>query len=219
MSGYSATDTDRRLANLVQIGRVSDVDTARGLAVVDMDGPATDWIPWVTLRAGGDRTWWCPEVGEQVLVVAPSGELASAVIVGALYQDAHPEPADSDDVHRTVYKDGTVVEYDRAAHQYKIDVSASSGSVVVICKTATVQASEKVDVDTPNANFSGNVTIEKTLTYKGGMQGSNSTGGAAATVNGGVKFQGGELTHNGKDVGSTHTHTAQGANAITTPPN
>lgn len=206
MSGYSATDTDRRMANTITIGRIKAVDTAKGLAQVDLDGPGTDWIPWTAARAGGDRTWKCPEVGEQVVVAAPGGELANAVIIGSLYQNEFNEPADSADIDRTVYKDGTVVEYDRAAHQYKIDVSASSGSVVVICKTAAVQASESVTLDTPDVFAKGNMTVDGMLTYKGGMAGTNGAGGKAATITGGINFQGGELTHDGKNIGSTHQH-------------
>jgi phage baseplate assembly protein V len=214
---YAQTETDRRLGNVVQIGRVLAIDPARGLAQVDLDGPLTDWIPWTTVRAGADRAWWIPEEGEQVVVVAPSGELANAVIIGCLFQDAHPEPADTPDVHRMVYKDGTVIEYDRAGHQYKIDVSASGGNVLVICNNATIQASDSVLIDTPETTCTGNLTVQKRLTYMGGMVGTTG-GGAAATITGGVNFQGGELTHNGKDVGSSHTHPGD-SGGTTGPPN
>jgi phage baseplate assembly protein gpV len=38
-------------------------------------------------------------------------------------------------------------------------------------------------------------------------------------INGNLDFQGGSITHDGVPIDNTHTHTAQGANAITTPPN
>ncbi|AWM87372.1 phage baseplate assembly protein V [Microvirga sp. 17 mud 1-3] len=209
---YAGTDTDRRLGNVISIGRIKAVDPAKGLAQVDMDGPDTDWIPWATARAGGDRTYWCPEVGEQVVVAAPSGELGNAVIIGCLFQDAHPEPADSADTHRTVYADGTVVEYDRAAHAMKIDVSASSGTVTVICKTATVQASESVTIDTPETTCTGNLTVAKSLTMGGG--------GGSVNITGPVAINGPTLTHNGKEVGSTHTHSGvQSGGSSTGAPN
>lgn len=196
MSMYAATDTDRRLANVISIGRIMAVDPAQGLAQVDMDGPNTDWIPWVTPRAGGDRTYWCPEVGEQVVVAAPSGELGNAVIIGALFQDAHPEPAASADIHRTVYADGSVVEYDRAAH--RLTVNVGSGQVVVVCNQATVQAAEAVTLDTPETLCTGNLTVAGNFTM--------GNSGNTATITGNVAITGGSLTHNGKNVGSTHTH-------------
>lgn len=192
---YAATDTDRRLANIIQIGKIKAVDAANGLVQVDLDGPDTDWIPWVTPRAGGDRTWWAPEVGEQVLVAAPSGELGNAVIVGSLYQDAHAEPAAVLTVHRTIYADGTVVEYDRATHTLladlgdnKIKIDRSEIMLQVGSVSITLTASGIAIV--------GNVTID-------------GVGGGTATVNmdGNFAITGTTLTHNGKAIGSTHAHT------------
>lgn len=124
-NGYALTETDRRLANIVTIGTVKAVDAANGLLQVDLDGPESEWIPWTVSRAGGDRSWWAPEVGEQVVVAAPSGDLGGAVVLGSLYQDDYPEPATSLDVHRIIYSDGTIVEYDRAAHQLLANLGAS----------------------------------------------------------------------------------------------
>lgn len=192
---YAATDTDRRLANVVQIGRVKAVDAANGLAQVDLDGPDTDWIPWTTSRAGSDRSWWCPEVGEQVLVAAPSGELGNAIIVGCLYQDANPEPADNADVHRTVYADGTVVEYDRSAHRLLADLG---DSLVRVDRTEVLlQVGDvKISITASGIAITGNLSID-------------GVGGGTATVNmdGNFAITGTTLTHNGKSIGSAHTHT------------
>jgi len=191
---YAATDTDRRLANVIQIGRVKAVDAATGLAQVDLDGPDTDWIPWTTLRAGGDRTWWAPEVGEQVLIAAPSGELGNAVIIGSLYQDAHPEPASALTVHKTIYADGTVVKYDRASHTLLADLGDSQIKVdrsEVLLQVGSV----KISVTASGITLVGNLTID-------------GTGGGTATVNmdGNFAITGTTLTHNGKSIGSTHAH-------------
>lgn len=188
---YAATDTDRRLGNVIQMGRISAVDPAKGLVQVDFDGATTDWIPWTAPQAGGNRTWSCPDVGEQVVVAAPSGELGNAVVIGSLFQDAHAEPSDNADISRTIYKDGTVVEYDRAGHVYKIDLSASSGSVVIVCKTANVQASESATIDTPETTITGNATIQGGLTVAGTTTLAN-------------------VTSNGKNVGSNHQHANSG---------
>ncbi|QOE32743.1 baseplate spike protein [Achromobacter phage Mano] len=204
---YQNTEADRRLSNIVRLGTIESLDEGGATVTVNLgDGLTTTSLPWVTLRAGPDRTWWAPEPGEQVVVLSPSGDLAQGVVLPAVYQDAHPAPANSKDVHRVEYQDGSVVQYDRAAHQLLVDVSAASGSVLIICNTATVQAAESVTIDTPETTCTGNLTVQKKLTYLGGMAGSNNTGGKAATITGGINFQGGELTHDGKNVGSTHTH-------------
>lgn len=42
----------RLLANIIRIGIVSDVDLANGLCRVKMGNLKTDWLNWLTLRAG-----------------------------------------------------------------------------------------------------------------------------------------------------------------------
>jgi len=55
------------------------------------------------------------------------------------------------------------------------------------------------------------------LTYVAGLVGSGGEGSAAQIT--GVFNVIGQILANGKRVDDTHTHTAQGANAVTTPPN
>lgn len=72
------------------------------------------------------------------------------------------------------------------------------------------------EVDAPTSLFTGAVTIQGLLTWLAGMAGSTASG-VAATITGVINFFG-SLTSNGKAIDSTHTHTAQGATAVTTPP-
>ena len=184
---HTAAEFDRRLANVVRVGTITALDAASALVRVSLgDGLITDWLPWLTHRAGPDRTWHAPEPGEQVVVLSPSGELDQGVVLPALYQDAHPEPANSADVHRTVYADGSVVEYDRAAH--RLTVNVGSGSVVVNCATATVHASDSVTLDTPETQCTGNLTVAKALAV-------NNADGVAypSTINGTLRVQGGDV--------------------------
>lgn len=126
--GLVRAETSRRLANTVRLGRVVDLDEAHARVKVQTGANTTTWVPWTTGRAGPDRDWAAPEPGEQVLLLSPQGDLGQAVVVPGIYQDAHPAPADSADVRRTVYRDGTVHEYDRAAHWHLLDLRAPSGS-------------------------------------------------------------------------------------------
>lgn len=111
-----ATETDRRLANVVRIGTVFEADYQKARVRVAFGSAVSDWLPWVTFRAGGDHTWWAPEVGEQVVVLSPSGEPSSGAVLGSLFSTDHPAPADRPTIHRTTYEDGAVIEYDRKNH-------------------------------------------------------------------------------------------------------
>jgi len=127
-------DLERRVSGIAALGTVAETDyeRARVRVQLDDDGELTDWLPFATPRAQGDRTWHPPETGEQVLLVSPEGDLAQALVVGAVHRDAQPPPADRPTVDRVVYKDGTVDEYDRDANKRTLDLTASGGSFEVL---------------------------------------------------------------------------------------
>lgn len=202
-AGYALTDTDRRLGNVVSIGTVSAV--SGNLARVNLGGAVTGLIPWTTQRARGDRDWRALEVGEQVVVAAPSGELGNAVIVGSLFQDAYPEPSSSADVRRTIYSDGTVVEYDRSAHQLLADLGDSkvrANRSEILLQVGDV----KISITASGVAIVGNLSINGV------------SGAATVTMDGNFAITGSTLTHNSKSIGSTHAHTGVQAGASNTGP-
>jgi phage baseplate assembly protein V len=139
------TDSSRRVNNMIRYGVVKEADYPKGLIRVEMqDGEIlSDWIPWVTLRAGKDRFWWAPEEGEVMLVLAPSGELANAVALPAAFSNEN-QNADRETVQRQTFDDGTVVEYDREAHRLTMDVKGD----------VKIKATGKIDIEAD-----GNVKI------------------------------------------------------------
>jgi phage baseplate assembly protein V len=121
-----ATEGDRRLSNIVQFGTVEEVDYASGTARVRMGDVVTAPLPMVALRAGGNRSWAPYEIGEQVCLLAPSGNLSGGVIFGALFSEAAPANGASADLHRTTYANGAVIEYDRAANHFRMHLAGGS---------------------------------------------------------------------------------------------
>ncbi|NMK48058.1 Gp138 family membrane-puncturing spike protein [Achromobacter sp. Bel] len=77
-----------------------------------------------------------------------------------------------------------------------------AGDLTFQVKTWTVQA-EQTTFNTP-------VLINGPLTYTQGMAGEGGEGGASMRIRGGVAYQGGAITHNGKDIGDTHRHAYAG---------
>jgi phage baseplate assembly protein V len=197
---WAQAETERILANMIRIGVVAELDDAKARVKVRTGGLVTDWLPWLTHRAGATRTWSAPRPGEQVLVISPYGDPAQAVALPAIYQNAHPAPSTTQDEERVVFPDGSVVTYDSASNTLQIDV-AGAAKVIVNCKEATVNAATKVTLNTPETYCTGNLTVQKALNVQG-----NGVGGAVATITGNMAITGSSLTHNGKDIGSTHTH-------------
>lgn len=124
------TEAERRISNLAMLGQVVALDAARARVRVRSGPITTGWLPFATVRAGEDRSWHPPEPGEQVVLVAPGGDLNQAVVVGSVYRADHPAPADSQNISRTVFKDGAVMEYDRAQHHWRLSVP-DGGKIVL----------------------------------------------------------------------------------------
>jgi phage baseplate assembly protein V len=68
----------RAVRDLIRTGAVSEIDTEQGLCRVQTGELVTNWLHWLTPRAGAARTWWAPSVGEQVLILSLAGELDTA---------------------------------------------------------------------------------------------------------------------------------------------
>lgn len=216
-------DLDRRVGNLLRIGTVAELDEAAARVRVASGGLLTDWLPWLTHRAGEDRTWHAPEVGEQVLILAPGGELDRGVVLPAIYQDAYPPPAAVKTRHRTEYKDGGFIEYDRGAHHYRLDVPAG-GNIVLHIGASTLTLTDSgatletpaLLVDSPQSTFTGQVLVKGKLTYQGGMAGSGGSG-AAAQIAGSVAVTGGDFAADGYTL-KGHKHTGVDAGNSTSGP-
>lgn len=154
-------DLRRRLDNLVRVGTVAEVDLRRARVRVHYGAGApgdgleaqTDLIPWMVTRAGADRTWWAPTVGEQVLVLAPGGDLAGAVALPGLYQVAAPPP--SPDPGRRpleteatiVFSDGAIISYDVGAHVLRVELPDEGKVDIVgdVCVDGDVEATGEVE--------------------------------------------------------------------------
>ena len=139
---HDMSEAERRISNVALMGQVVALDTACARVRVQAGPITTGWLPFATLRAGPDRTWHPPEPGEQVLLVAPGGDLNQGVVVGSIYRADHPAPADSADVSRTLFKDGAVMEYDRAQHHWRLAVPAGDKIVLEIGAT-TLELSDQ----------------------------------------------------------------------------
>ena len=210
-------DLERRQANAIRYGTVAEVDYAKARVKIKSGNITTAWLPWAAGRASGaKRRWDPPEIGEQVAVISPGGDLAQGLVLPGVYQDSAAAPSSSADKDTTVYNDGTVIEYDRAAHALTADLQGTKlfadrnkieltigGTVLTLTASGTTIKTPQVTVDAPQSTFKGAVTIEGALTYAGGMTGS---GGSGASIQGPLAVTGGTVTHDGKNIGSTHTH-------------
>ena len=173
----------RLLRNLIRIGTVSAVKLDDGLCRVDTGNNTTDWLHWLTARAGKTRSWNAPSVGEQVLVLCLGGELDTGFVLPGIFSDAHPAPSASADALHWSFPDGAVIEYEPAN-------GALTASGI---QTATINAAVQVLLDSP--------LVECTQLLRTAQL--DVTGGG--TMKGDVTHTGGNLSSNGK-VLHLHKH-------------
>lgn len=156
-------DLPAEFEEMVRFGTVKSVDHATGRVVVQVGDLETDEIQWLERRAGSTRTWSPPSEGEQVVLLAPSGEIAGAIALGGLAQDTHPNVGDSTR-ELTQYADGAVVAYDPEAHQ--LDVELPADATIVIKSTGGVT----IDASSGGLTIKGDVTVDGKLEATGDVK-------------------------------------------------
>lgn len=192
------SDILRLLRNLIRIGTVNTVDLDRGLCRVDTGGNRTDWINWVSLRAGRTRMWWAPSEGEQVLILALGGELDTAFVLPGIFSDDFPAPSASADALHITFPDGAALEYEPATGALSVtgiktaDVQASE-SITASTKVVMVKAAKNITLDTPEVICTNKLTTGTLEVKKGG------------TMTGNIEHGGGSFSSNGVVV-DKHTH-------------
>ncbi len=155
----SLAELARLIENLIRFGTVAEVQVEPPRVRVKSGDITTAWRPWLNLRAGADREWDPPTVGEQVVLFSPSGNLAQGVALTGLFSDQIPANGDREGLHRRTYRDGAVIEYDSIAKHLRATLPG----------TAEVIAEGDIDV-TSNANISAVALGDINLNSGGNIQ-------------------------------------------------
>lgn len=187
-------ELSRRLENLIRFGTVHSVDHAARRCRVQSGGLVTQWLPWMERRAGETTTWDPPTVGEQCVVLSPSGEPGGGLVFYGVPSDEIDTPSHAPEQHVIKFPDGATFTYNHAASHLEITGIA----------TATIVAAESVTLDTPLTHCTGRLTADDLLTYNNGLAGTGGSNGSAITGN--LTHTTGSLSSNGK-VLHAHTHT------------
>ncbi|MDC8802562.1 phage baseplate assembly protein V [Halomonas pacifica] len=140
----------RLIHNLIRLGTVAEVDHAAARCRVQVGEILTGWLPWLELRAGTTRDWDPPTLGEQVLVLSPGGEPAAGIVVTGLYQAAHPAPADSPNLQRRLYPDGTRQQHNHATSHWHLSVPAGGKIELEIGRTRLTLEDGQTRLYTPD---------------------------------------------------------------------
>jgi phage baseplate assembly protein V len=148
----------------VRLGVVAEADYANARVRVRISGEAgadgeavTGWLPWATWAAGHLRVWSPPAEGEQCLVLAPSGDLAQAVAVPAVFQQrgAFPAPADDPKLTLLSWEDDAYLSYQHEKHELivyapdnliKIECDGDGKIEILARKLIKIQCDENIEI-------------------------------------------------------------------------
>jgi phage baseplate assembly protein V len=162
--------------------------------------------PWVGNNFGAV---FGPAIGDSVRLDFVDGRVEATVVGGRFFNNSAQPPVvqsgqaaivDSKGSYVKLNNDGTMTF--NAATQMKF-----AAQTIVMQATQTIGLTAGTEI----TNSAPQIEMDGQLTQGTGPQGGNATLNGPVTVNN-------DLTAQGKSVHG-HTHTAQGANAITTPPN
>ncbi|HDZ9812365.1 phage baseplate assembly protein V [Klebsiella pneumoniae] len=175
----------RLLENVVRAGTVTEIDEEKWRVRVQSGGLNPNWMRWTAQRAGAFKVWVPPAIGEQVWFLCLGGNTDVAFIGGSLYSDDNPAPGASRNEMVVTAPDGARFRYD-----------AEAGALQVKgIKTATIEASVKVTLDTPEVECTNLLTTKNLNVTEGGE------------MHGDVTHTGGAFTSNGVQV-DDHNHGA-----------
>ncbi|SRR6266550_2861506 len=121
-NNFAISELQRKLANIVRIGVVKEIDYEKARVRVKIGEILTDYLPWITSKAGKDRDWSPPDIDEQVMVFSPLGELSLGVVLPGIYQERYPAPENKKEINSVKFQDGTKLSYNQEKHHLKIDV-------------------------------------------------------------------------------------------------
>lgn len=136
------TEIMRLITNLIRTGVVTEVDRENWLCRVKTGELETNWISWLTLRAGNARTWWRPSEGEQVVLLSLGGNLETAFALPAVYSNQFAPPSTSADACVTEHPDGGWFEYEPATGRWY--VRGIKSMVIEAADNITMKTSEFV---------------------------------------------------------------------------
>ena len=179
---YATAQHDRMIASTVMPCVVVAVDLPAAMVRVQSGEWTSAWVRWHSVAAGKARHWRAPSLGEQGVLFNPSGQAGMGTFVPGLYGDAGAPPDNRDHVEVWRFDDGGSLVYDWQAKSYTITLPSGTVAIAVGGSSAVVTDSA-ITGKAEEINLTGKITL-----------------------NGDVVISGSILTHNGLNVGSTHTH-------------
>ncbi|MCL2345248.1 MAG: phage baseplate assembly protein V [Desulfobulbus sp.] len=186
---WPIAETDRQGSAMVLAGVIHAVDYTNARVRFESGGWVSAWLPWFSLAAGEVRHWRPPSIGEQAMLVNPSGMPEQGFVITGVYSDQHKQANDNrKQITATDWPDAAREHYDHDAHDFRhylpppghvrvtigettsIDlwkgkavINVEGGSVLTMTPGKTTLKTPFFLVDAPITKFTGLVDIDNLL--------------------------------------------------------
>ncbi|WP_349929179.1 phage baseplate assembly protein V [Acinetobacter sp. A1-4-2] len=162
-----SAELHRRLENLIRFGTIKAIYSAKPFTTVTVTigEITTAKLRFLSLRAGKTKTWDPPSIGEEVMVLSPSGVLEMGVAIAGFNNADNPSP--SDDLNQTIriFEDGCIFTYDVSSHELTAILPAGGKAILTAPGGVTVNG---------DTTINGNVQVNGSIA----MTGNNTVGGS-----------------------------------------
>lgn len=192
------TEIMRLITNLIRTGVVTEVDREHWLCRVKTGDLETNWINWLTLRAGNARTWWKPSEGEQVVLLSLGGNLETAFALPAVYSNQFAPPSTSADACVTEHPDGGWFEYEPATGRWYVrgikSMVIEAADNITMKTSEFVLEAERTRINSEvviNGGVNGGVPSTGDIRITGGNGGDGQSGNISVSGEGGTSYWGG----------------------------
>lgn len=201
---------------MIQFGLVSQLDATHGKAKVrlphadeftatDELGMESPWMPILFQWATGNQSINMPKLNEQVAFwLEPEGGFG--VILGGIYSPADAPPSAPATAWHRRFPDGTILEYDPAAHLLKADVKGDVSVLATGQGTIHTQGNLMAQSDATATLKGAAITLDGPVHATGTLLVSGKiTGSAGEDITGNITATG-EITAAAIPL-TTHKHT------------
>jgi phage baseplate assembly protein gpV len=207
---FAFSDLCRRVANLIRIGKIAEVDGAQ--VKVQIGKVKTNWLPIVS--TAGDTNVWIPiTVGESVAVISPYGEMAQSFVIRSLHYNKYAAPENKDDISLKTKANVKAESEGKLEALFKNGFELKSGDTYIYvhednakikCKTAEVSiADERISC---NSGSSSVISENDRITLN--------AGGASITLS----SNGIQLSCGGSTIDLSDSNISLNSSSITTVP-
>jgi phage baseplate assembly protein V len=137
---FAFSDLCRRVANLIRIGKITEVNGAQ--VKVQIGKVKTNWLPIVSMA--GDTGIWIPiSVGEQVAVISPYGETAQSFVIRSIHYNKYAAPEKKDIISMQTKSDVKAESDGKLEALFKNGFELKSGDTYIYLQDNNVKVKSK----------------------------------------------------------------------------